>query len=340
MFPAGIYDTKFIAEYVERERASYLAYLYRKYEREQTNRQRDPSASFVSCEIQGRLKVPVVVNAAVSSPSQKLLAATKAATAASGSQKRKSDKSPSAVEVCQKYAVIKKIITSSLCVGCFSSHSIFSLCIYLKDHGYCMFGNSCPRSHDLDIILDQQEAEELQKKRQESNKKRFKKSNASGGEDATAATEESMAPVVVAVVEDQPTGSADGRIAATSSLSSKRVVPVKMSMATAAAKSSVASSYSSVTNTPQLPGSSSGDTFETYHSAHFDAYMTAFVFARQKLAGLVSPETISDPSVGDPKNKLYLMGKPIPLRIEKSAFVKYSKGHMERWEQLKRENVL
>lgn len=35
MFSGGIYDTKAIAEYVEKESASYLKYLFRKYERQQ-----------------------------------------------------------------------------------------------------------------------------------------------------------------------------------------------------------------------------------------------------------------------------------------------------------------
>jgi target of EGR1 protein 1 len=108
MFPAGIYDTKFIAEYVERERASYLAYLYRKYEREQMNRQRVPGASFVSCEIQDQIKV------AIATPSAKsALLASVAHGGHNGSigQKRKpnvNDTNSSGPEVCQKYAVNRK----------------------------------------------------------------------------------------------------------------------------------------------------------------------------------------------------------------------------------------
>jgi target of EGR1 protein 1 len=206
-----------------------------------------------------------------------------------------------------------------------------------------MFGNNCPRSHDLDVILDQQEAEEQEKKRQESSKKRFRKSNGNDASSADVVKEADIKPVVLAVLNgtsDSNSTTSASPSSSSSSVPSKRMVPVKLSLP----KSSSLSSKSTTTNTTAI-GSAGDDgpnnSFETYHSAHFDAYMTAFVFARQKQAGLVSSDTLlADPTIGDPKNKLYLMGKPIPLRIEKSSFVKYSKGHTERWEQLKKDNII
>lgn len=49
MFPGGIYDTKTIAEYMSAEKASYLKYLFKKYEREQSRLKAD-SQPCVSCE--------------------------------------------------------------------------------------------------------------------------------------------------------------------------------------------------------------------------------------------------------------------------------------------------
>lgn len=57
-----------------------------------------------------------------------------------------------------------------------------------------------------------------------------------------------------------------------------------------------------------------------YHSAHFDSYMTGYVFLHQM-------QDIRDHSVH--ANKLYLMGKDIPLPIQKSAFTNLSKGWLE-----------
>ncbi|KAJ3055455.1 Target of EGR1, member 1 (Nuclear) [Rhizophlyctis rosea] len=54
MFPAGIYDTKYIADFHSRERASFLAYLFRKSEREELDRKMS-NLKHVVCNIQDRL---------------------------------------------------------------------------------------------------------------------------------------------------------------------------------------------------------------------------------------------------------------------------------------------
>ena len=64
--------------------------------------------------------------------------------------------------------------------------------------------------------------------------------------------------------------------------------------------------------------------FEVYHSACFDAYMTGFIFAREMLTH----------NVDEHKNRVYLMNKEIPLRIEKGGFAKVSVGHKKRMENL------
>jgi CAF1 family ribonuclease len=38
MFPGGIYDTKYISDYVSKEPVSFLSYLFKKYEREEKRR--------------------------------------------------------------------------------------------------------------------------------------------------------------------------------------------------------------------------------------------------------------------------------------------------------------
>ncbi|CAG8544305.1 22070_t:CDS:2 [Dentiscutata erythropus] len=52
MFHAGIVDTKYIADYVTREKSSFLAYLFRKYEREQVDRKNSGDKSYLLIRIQ------------------------------------------------------------------------------------------------------------------------------------------------------------------------------------------------------------------------------------------------------------------------------------------------
>src|SRR3954470_10348334 len=77
----------------------------------------------------------------------------------------------------------------------------------------------------------------------------------------------------------------------------------------------------SASEPPTLLPSTKPDQFDMYHSAHFDAYMTGFIFARQILK---YGET---KVINEYKNKLYLIGKNLPLLVEKSQFSKTSDGH-------------
>ena len=72
------------------------------------------------------------------------------------------------------------------------------------------------------------------------------------------------------------------------------------------------------------------ENIETYHAAHFDSYMTGFVFARQLLI-LSEVEVLNEH-----KNKLYLMNKDRPLLVQKSEFANTSEGHRMKVEEANR----
>src|SRR2546430_770651 len=63
----------------------------------------------------------------------------------------------------------------------------------------------------------------------------------------------------------------------------------------------------SASEPPTLLPSTKPDQFDTYHSAHFDAYMTGFIFARQIL------KYSKTKVMNEYKNKLYLIGKNLFL---------------------------
>ncbi|TPX31830.1 hypothetical protein SmJEL517_g04893 [Synchytrium microbalum] len=59
LFAGGLYDTKYIADYVDREGASFLSYLYRKYEREQVARKLKGTEHFLTFEANPPLHVKI-----------------------------------------------------------------------------------------------------------------------------------------------------------------------------------------------------------------------------------------------------------------------------------------
>ncbi|KAF0449770.1 ribonuclease CAF1 [Gigaspora margarita] len=79
---------------------------------------------------------------------------------------------------------------------------------------------------------------------------------------------------------------------------------------------------------PTVIPSTKPDQYYNYHSAHFDAYMTGFIFARQLM------KYTSATVMNEYKNKLYLISKNIPLLVEKSQFSKTSIGHQEKQKSL------
>lgn len=60
MFPGGLFDTKYISDYMTRERSSFLAYLFRKYDREDTRMRNEdmPAQLYSTFDIQPRLPLP------------------------------------------------------------------------------------------------------------------------------------------------------------------------------------------------------------------------------------------------------------------------------------------
>ncbi|KAL1921747.1 uncharacterized protein VTP21DRAFT_10389 [Calcarisporiella thermophila] len=130
MFPAGIYDTKYVADYVTRERASFLAYLFRKYERVHV---RDESkeggqSKTLHLEVCERLTAPPVEIKSQSAVE---------ASSLDGKKRKKRNPPDNNKPYCVQYAY----------------------------HGFCSQGFQCGKSHDLDLILNEEEKERAHKKR-------------------------------------------------------------------------------------------------------------------------------------------------------------------------------
>eukprot|EP00842_Homolaphlyctis_polyrhiza_P004748 jgi/Hompol1/5274/HPOL_004330-RA len=256
MFLAGgVYDTKYISEFVSRESRTFLSYLFRKYERQQERRRIELGAN-ESLNIDPKDRIQHLYTKTSLSLAQLGLAPT--FTGNGKNQKMQDPGKP----YCEQYAA----------------------------HGVCVAGSKCSRSHDLDLILDWEEREQAAASGNGSTGSRSKKRKA----DAVDAKNTKSAAV--------PDGSSLGK-PLSSAASASQTVPPKPAT---------------------VPSSS---LFETYHSACYDAYMTGFTFAHQML--------VHQDIKTSHRNRLYLIGKPMPLRIEQSLYAKTSEQHKIKAKQLK-----
>ncbi|CAG8480250.1 17249_t:CDS:2 [Acaulospora morrowiae] len=245
MIPGGIFDTKYVSEYVTGESVTFLAYLFRKYEREQVDHKNSCSKDYLLLRIQEGNLHPTIQGHSNLMPSEYHEKAENEST---------SSKRPLVQRYCEQYAL----------------------------RGFCSQRMRCGNSHDLDFILDEQ-AKAVKVKR-----KRRKNKNQEGESTKVHINERDT----IDTSQTDPSGQS--------------------------------SEYVSASMPPTLLPSTKPDQFDNFHSAHYDAYMTGFIFARQLL------KFTSTTVLSQYKNKLYLMGKNYPLLIEKSEFAKTSIQHQEK----------
>ncbi|XP_061181728.1 target of EGR1 protein 1-like [Saccostrea echinata] len=126
IFPGGVYDTKYITDYVHRMPASYLEYVFRKSQRDNLQRYESDQSS-VTINI---LPYPhsETVNQCRCGLPQKTLQDT--------------DPDPDTFQA----------IKDHICQG-------------FAGHGWCGNGNRCTRSHDIDLILDLDQLVQTKKSR-------------------------------------------------------------------------------------------------------------------------------------------------------------------------------
>lgn len=187
----------------------------------------------------------------------------------------------------------------------------------------------CGKSHDLDVILDAEEAALEAKK----NKRR--KTKATTNDQVTSDNTTSQDDVVMSTASQNETSE-------TSVNRPKEDTENTTSGAPDVNRDSTLENTEASTDTLPTPGttkamaqsladetlkrsspsrSSDGAPAENFHSAYFDAFMTGTIFAHQL------NEHDAAEVEKSAKNKIYLIGKSFPLKIEKSAFSKFSPGH-------------
>ncbi|RHZ46318.1 hypothetical protein Glove_627g29 [Diversispora epigaea] len=253
MFSAGLFDTKYVADFVTRENTSFLAYLFRKYEREQVDYRNSGDKNYLLLRIQeGNFDFTSL------EPSKLILDPTPTTS-----------KRPREDRYCDQYA----------------------------QHGFCAKRMKCGFSHDLDLILDGQAKTTSKRKRKRGKPKK------TSNEKLTKVHINERDTIIEETQETQ-----EGSNNSNNNLNNQNNH----------------SEYATVAFPPALIPSTKPDQYDNYHSAHYDAYMTGFIFACQLLK--YSNITV----LNNYKNKLYLMGKNMPLLVEKSEFSNTSVTHREK----------
>ncbi|KFR05304.1 Target of EGR1 protein 1, partial [Opisthocomus hoazin] len=284
MFPAGIYDTKYAAEFETRFVASYLEYAYKKCKRE-------------NCKLKD-------------SSSQHLT-----------------------VEFCNYPANMSHYIDYRHCSLEEESHNVgegnkVPVCEKFSAYGWCPKGVKCPQSHNIDLIIDEDDKFwEKQKKRKHKWKRRKNteepvkvfEQESSGKETELAQNGEEGPPRKQSCYEPAAAASpsSEGRLLEENSMDVEREVNTPRTEAACGTEKEKESHG--------LP--SQGGT----HRAGFDAFMTGYIMAYVwMLKKGKNTDDGAGPWLPDCHNKLYLSGKSVPLQIAKSLFSKSSKAHSQK----------
>uniref|UniRef100_G1ND79 Target of EGR1 protein 1 n=1 Tax=Meleagris gallopavo TaxID=9103 RepID=G1ND79_MELGA len=239
------------------------------------------------------------------------------------------------VEFCSYPANMSRYIDYRHCSLEEASHSEgeankVPVCEKFSAYGWCPNGVKCPQSHNIDLIID--EDDKLCEKAKKRKQRRKRRKNAEEPEKALEQEKEpprkqncyEPANTDGRPLEEEnstamePEGSSD-----TSTHGRRQEGDLRSTKETAAAEAACAARKQ---NASQGPSSQVGT-----HRAGFDAFMTGFIMAYVwMLKKRKSTGTDAEPWCPDCHNKLYLSGKSVPLQIVKSSFSKSSTAHNQK----------
>ncbi|KFV68513.1 Target of EGR1 protein 1, partial [Dryobates pubescens] len=204
------------------------------------------------------------------------------------------------------------------------------VCEKFSAYGWCPKGVKCPQSHNIDLIIDEDDRlwEEKRKKRKKKWKRRKDAEEpakaagqegsgkemelAQNGEEGPPRKQNCYEPAAAMEMAEITTQSEDTPLE-------------ENSMDTESEVSSGTRAPCAAEKEGHDPPSQGGT-----HRAGFDAFMTGYVMAYVWMLKGKHTDTGAGPWLPDCHNKLYLSGKSVPLQIVKSLFSKSSKAHNQK----------
>ncbi|NWV48521.1 TOE1 protein, partial [Daphoenositta chrysoptera] len=238
------------------------------------------------------------------------------------------------VEFCSYPANVSRYIDYRYCSLEEESHSAgggnkVPVCEKFSAYGWCPKGVKCPQSHNIDLIIDEDDKLwEKRKKRKHRWRQRKnmkmpanafqqessgeKMEQAHNGEEGPPQKQSCYEPAAAtALAEITPNG--EGR----------PLEDISMDMEAEVISDASAAGKEKETHGPPSQGGT--------HRAGFDAFMTGYIIAYVwMLKQGKNTDAAAGPWLPDCHNKLYLSGKSVPLQIVKSLFSKSSKAHSEK----------
>ncbi|XP_046566999.1 target of EGR1 protein 1-like [Haliotis rubra] len=220
-----------------------------------------------------------------------------------------------------------------------SDHLQQTLCHQYASFGWCQRGCSCPKSHDIDDIIDLDGIKGARKSRKRKRRRQNQSNSSVNDEEVTEETDDSTEDSGSrneGQEESHPSVAKKSRIISPVPESNETPNKVKSHPDKSGSNMSCDSGLKKAPNMSDL-----GIARKEGHRAGYDAFMTGYIMAYYFTKyGKLPAETrrnvkLTDLNVDEFKNKVYLCGKDIPLVITKSSFTKSSKDHREKMQKIK-----
>ncbi|KAG9482868.1 hypothetical protein GDO78_009043 [Eleutherodactylus coqui] len=201
------------------------------------------------------------------------------------------------------------------------------ICERFSAYGWCPNGAKCAQSHNIDLILQEDEKCKEEKKKRRRKRKKAAAADVQVEMDSEPPTKQSAEePLPCSEMELEETGM---------TFSVQRHGDEERAAADGPEKTPAAPSGEAAPllpdSAPRPSSSSSSSSSEGgTHRAGFDAFMTGYIMAYVWMLKKKSSDSSASCCLPDCVNKVYLSGKNVPLQIVKSVFSKSSRAHVQK----------